>query len=66
MSELEQKTFYVLSLGAKKRYREWPYKYYAKIAQRIHNKTNWLGLICGAENEFHLGENIKNLTGEEI
>ena len=59
--ELEQKSFYVLSLGANKKYREWPYKYYAKIAQRIHNKTTWLGLICGAKNEFDLGENIKQI-----
>ena len=59
--ELEQKSFYVLSLGANKKYREWPYKYYSKIAQRIHNKTTWLGLICGAKNEFDLGENIKKI-----
>ena len=59
--ELKRKSFYVLSLGANKKYREWPYKYYAKIAQKIHKKTGWLGLICGAENEFHLGENIKKL-----
>ena len=59
--ELEQKSFYVLSLGANKKYREWPYKYYAKIAQRIHNKTTWLGLICGAKNEFDLGEKIKKI-----
>ena len=59
--ELEQKSFYVLSLGANKKYREWPYKYYAKIAQRIYNKTTWLGLICGAKNEFDLGENIKKI-----
>ena len=59
--ELKRKPFYVLSLGANKKYREWPYKYYAKIAQKIHNKTGWLGLICGAKNEFDLGENIKKL-----
>ena len=59
--ELNRKSFYVLSLGANKKYREWPYKYYAKIAQKIHKKTGWLGLICGAENEFDLGEHIKKL-----
>ena len=59
--ELKRKSYYVLSLGANKKYREWPYKYYAKIAQKIHKKTGWLGLICGANNEFHLGENIKKL-----
>jgi len=59
--ELEQNSFYVISLGANKKYREWPYDYYAKIAQRIHNKTTWLGLICGAKNEFDLGENIKKI-----
>ena len=59
--ELKRKSYYVFSLGANKKYREWPYKYYAKIAQKIHKKTGWLGLICGAENEFHLGENIKKL-----
>ena len=59
--ELKRKSFYVLSLGANKKYREWPYKNYAKIAQKIHKKTGWLGLICGAENEFDLGEHIKKL-----
>ena len=59
--ELKRKSFYVLSLGANKKYREWPYKYYANIAEKIHKKTGWLGLICGAENEFDLGEHIKKL-----
>ena len=59
--ELNRKSFYVLSLGANKKYREWPYKNYAKIAQKIHKKTGWLGLICGTENEFDLGEHIKKL-----
>jgi len=59
--ELKCNSFYVLSLGANKKYREWPYKFYAIIAQRIHKKTGWLGLICGAENEFDLGEHIKKL-----
>ena len=61
IQELKHKSFYILSLGANKKYREWPYKYYAKIAQKIHKKTGWLGLICGAENEFDLGEHIKKL-----
>ena len=61
IQELKCKSFYILSLGANKKYREWPYKYYAKIAQKIHKKTGWLGLICGAENEFDLGEHIKKL-----
>ena len=59
--ELKCNSFYVLSIGANKKYREWPYKFYAIIAQRIHKKTGWLGLICGAENEFDLGEHIKKL-----
>jgi len=57
---LKRKSFYVLSVGANKKYREWPYNYYSEIAQKIHKKTGWLGLICGAENEFDLGERIKN------
>ena len=61
IQELKRKSFYILSLGANKKYREWPYKNYAKIAQKIHKKTGWLGLICGAENEFDLGEHIKKL-----
>ena len=61
IQELKHKSFYILSLGANKKYREWPYKYYAIIAQKIHKKTGWLGLICGAENEFYLGEHIKKL-----
>ena len=61
IQELKRKSFYILSLGANKKYREWPYKYYAKIAQKIHKKTGWLGLICGAENEFDLGEHIKKI-----
>ena len=59
--ELKCNSFYVLSIGANKKYREWPYKFYAIIAQRIYKKTGWLGLICGAENEFDLGEHIKKL-----
>ena len=61
IQELKHKSFYILSLGSSKKYKEWPYKYYAKIAQKIHKKTGWLGLICGAENEFALGEHIKKL-----
>jgi len=61
IKELKRKSFYVLSIGANKKYREWPYNFYAIIAQRIHKKTGWLGLICGAENEFDLGEHIKKI-----
>ena len=66
IQELKRKSFYILSLGANKKYREWPYKYYAKIAQKIHKKTGWLGLICGAENEFYLGEHIQKLCNAPL
>ena len=64
--ELKHKSFYVLSIGANKKYREWPYKYYAIIAQKIFKNTGWLGLICGAENESDLGEHIKKLCNAPL
>ena len=57
----KQKEFYVLSLGANKNYRAWPVNFYGEIAQRIHAYTGWIGLICGVQNEFILGEQIKKI-----
>ena len=64
--ELKSKSFYVLSVGANKKYREWSYKYYAIIAQKIYKNTGWEGLICGAENEFDLGEHIIKLSNAPL
>ena len=58
--ECKKKEFYVLSLGTDKNYREWPINFYAEIAQRIHEKTGWHGLICGIDKEFNLGEQIQD------
>jgi FkbM family methyltransferase len=57
----ELRTFYVLSLGTNKKYREWPITYFAETAQNIYKKTGWLGLICGLETEFNLGEHIQKI-----
>jgi len=58
--ECKKKEFYVLSLGTDKNYREWPINYYAEIAQRIHEKTGWHGLICGIDKELNLGKQIQD------
>jgi len=61
ITNFKQKEFYVLSLGANKNYRAWPVNFYGEIAQRIHAYTGWIGLICGVQNEFILGEQIKKI-----
>ncbi len=58
--ECKKKEFYILSLGTDKNYREWPINFYAEIAQRIHEKTGWHGLICGIDKELNLGEQIQD------
>jgi ADP-heptose:LPS heptosyltransferase len=55
--------FYVLSIGAEKKYREWGLDSYTAIAQLIYKHTGWVGIISGVEKDFNLGEKIQSLSG---
>ena len=55
--------FYVLSIGAEKKYREWGIDSYTAIAQLIYKHTGWVGIISGVEKDFNLGEKIQSLSG---
>ena len=55
--------FYVLSIGAEKKYREWGIDSYTTIAQLIYKHTGWVGIISGVEKDFNLVEKIQSLSG---
>ncbi|MDX2191466.1 MAG: glycosyltransferase family 9 protein [Bacteroidota bacterium] len=52
--------YYVLFPGARVHLRQWPEDKFAEIAKKIFQKYKLIGVICGSENEYNLGESIKN------
>ena len=62
IQEFQHNDFYVLSLGAVKKYREWSIDSYTAIAQLIYKQTGWVGIISGVEKDFSLGKEIQRLS----
>ncbi len=54
--------YFVLLPGAGSPLRMWPLERFAKIARRIHDRTGWVGVICGSSSERALGEQLAVLA----
>jgi len=63
-SEWKEKIFYILVPGTSGAVdgKEWPPSFFSDIADNIFQQTRWPGLICGAKQEYRLGEQILKLT----
>ena len=53
--------YYVLIPGALFDYRRWPVDRFVDLARRLHERTGWTGVVCGAPSEADLG---RALAGE--
>jgi ADP-heptose:LPS heptosyltransferase len=49
---------YVLFPGAGKPEKQWPLEKFARLAERIHHATDWIGIVCGGPGEEDLGESL--------
>ena len=73
-SEWKDENFYVLIPGTSGTVtgKEWPASSFSNIAKKVFQKTGWKGIICGAQQEYILGEQIRgqcdaplqNLSGQ--
>ncbi len=73
-SEWKDKNFYVLIPGTSGAVvgKEWPTTSFSNIAMKVFQQTGWKGIICGAQQEHILGEQIRvqcdaplqNLSGQ--
>ena len=63
-SEWREKIFYILVPGTSGAVdgKEWPPSFFSDVADKIFQQTRWPGLICGAKQEYRLGEQILKLT----
>ena len=74
LSECKDENFYVLIPGTSGTVvgKEWPAASFSNIAMKVFQQTGWKGLICGAQQEHILGEQIReqcdapiqNLSGQ--
>lgn len=55
---LPQHEYYVLFPGASMEFKKWPAERFAELAQRIHDRTGWHGVVCGGPGEEGLAERI--------
>tara|TARA_B100000686_G_scaffold220778_1_gene227897 strand:- start:57 stop:1238 length:1182 start_codon:yes stop_codon:yes gene_type:complete len=58
--EWKEKTFYILVPGSSGAVagKEWPPNFFSDLAKKVFRQTGWEGLICGAKQEYSLGEKI--------
>ena len=50
--------YFVIVPGAGSPAKQWPVRRFSEIAERIHQKTGWLAIICGGPDDEPLGKNI--------
>jgi ADP-heptose:LPS heptosyltransferase len=63
---LIKENYFIISLGAGSKLREWSSKKFAKIANYIYEKKGWEIVLTGSENEKYLEEEFtKNLKNKE-
>lgn len=56
--DIPEEEYFVLFPGASSWSKMWPLGNFADIAERLHEITGWVGVICGGANEKILGEQI--------
>lgn len=50
--------YYVLFPGAGFKYRQWPVRSFAQIAERVYRKAGWQGVVCGGDADRELAEQL--------
>lgn len=65
MLESKQK-FFVLFPGASRRDRQWPTTHFAEIADRIHQKTGWHGVLCGSHADIQCAQDVCTLSNAPL
>jgi ADP-heptose:LPS heptosyltransferase len=51
-------TYFVLFPGAAGPIKRWPIERFGEIASRIHARTGWTGIICGAASDAGMAQNL--------
>jgi ADP-heptose:LPS heptosyltransferase len=54
-----QKPYFVIFPGGSFTAKMWPMDRFARVAAHINEKTGWTCVVCGAPNEKHLAEKLK-------
>jgi ADP-heptose:LPS heptosyltransferase len=64
LSEWKDQAFYTLVPGTSGLVagKEWPPTYFSELAKKVFQQTGWKGIICGAKQEYSLGEQILKKT----
>ena len=55
-------SYYVLFPGASWAGKQWPLRRFGEIAEILHKKTGWLGVVCGGADDTSLGEELCRQT----
>lgn len=53
-----EKRYYVLFPGASWEGRQWPTASFVQVAERLHDKFGWHGVVCGSHGESEIAENL--------
>lgn len=59
-------TYFLLSPGASFAGKRWPLEYFAQVAEYVHQKTGWRGVICGSQGEAGQAEILCELMGRSL
>ena len=57
-SAIAGEPYYVLFPGASWEGRQWPISNFAEIAEKLHRKRGWRGVVCGGPSDVQLAETL--------
>lgn len=63
---LPEGDYYVLVPGAGKEFRQWPVEHFSWLAQQLHARTGWTGIVVGSEQEQALGRRLEEEAGAPL
>lgn len=61
--EQPRKSFFVLFPGASWAGKQWPAGDFVRLAERLHARTGWTGLVCGSEDDSDFAAQIVEQAG---
>ena len=61
-----EEPYYLIFPGASWSGKQWPVDNFVKLAALIHERTSWMGLICGSINETGLGQQLLEQAGNIV
>jgi len=63
-SELRiDESYFILFPGASWSGRQWPIEHFAKVLNTLHQRTGWLGILCGSKGERELCAAVLTASG---